>query len=161
MAIRVLFLCTANSARSQMAEALLRLEGADRFDVARAGNQPAARVHPLASAGSQPAARVHPLAIAVMQELNTPLADAYPKHLKQLSDQTWDYVITVCDRAQDACPTFPGDTARMHWSLEDPGAADRTEAQRLRVFRQVRDEILRRVRRFVAATASAAPGSGR
>ena len=147
MAIRVLFLCTANSARSQMAEALLRLEGAGRFDVA--------------SAGSQPAARVHPLAIAVMQELNTPLGDAYPKHLKQLLDETWDYVITVCDRAQNACPTFPGDIARMHWGLEDPGASDRTEAQRLRVFRQVRDEILQRVRLFVATTAPAAPRSRR
>ncbi len=147
MAIRVLFLCTANSARSQMAEALLRLESADRFDVASAGNQPAARVHPLA--------------IAVMQELNPSLGDSYPKHLKQLSDETWDYVITVCDRSHDACPTFPGDTARIHWGLEDPGAAEGTEAQQLRVFRWVRDEILQRVRLFVAATAPAAPRSDR
>ena len=134
MAIRVLFLCTGNSARSQMAEGLLRDLGGDRFDVR--------------SAGSQPSDRVHPMTGVVMDEVGISIAGAKPKHMSEFLNDRWDYVITVCDRARDACPTFPGDTERIHWSFDDPAAAEGTERERLSVFRRVRNEILVRVRLF-------------
>ena len=138
MAIRVLFLCTGNSARSQMAEALLRHTGGDAFAPY--------------SAGSNPAQRVHPMTLVVMEELGIALGDAQPKHLSQFLDNQWDYVITVCDHARDVCPTFPGGTEQMHWGFDDPAAAEGTEEERLTVFRRVRGEIYDRIRLFVAAT---------
>lgn len=141
MTIRVLFLCTGNSSRSQMAESLLRVEGGGRFDVR--------------SAGSAPADRLHPMTIAVMGELGISLAEARPKPLDEFLGQSWDYVITVCDRARDACPTFPGDTERIHWSFDDPALAQGSDEERLRVFRRARDEIRQRIRLFLSANQTA------
>jgi arsenate reductase len=101
----VLFLCTHNSARSQMAEGLLRRMGGERLEVASAGTE---------------ATRVHPLAIEVMRELGIDLQRHTSKTVDSLLDRRWDYVITVCDSANERCPLFPGRTTRLHWSFEDP-----------------------------------------
>jgi arsenate reductase (thioredoxin) len=132
---RVLILCTHNSARSQMAEGLLRALGPDRFDVASAGTE---------------ATRVHPLAIRVMDELGIDLRRHESKTLDRFLAETWDYVITVCDSANERCPFFPGAARRLHWSFEDPSAATGSEEERLAVFRRVRDAIAMRFRGWVA-----------
>jgi arsenate reductase (thioredoxin) len=132
---RVLILCTHNSARSQMAEGLLRALGPDRFDVASAGTE---------------ATRVHPLAIRVMDELGIDLRRHESKTLDRFLAETWDYVITVCDSANERCPFFPGAARRLHWSFEDPSAATGSEEERLAVFRRVRDTIAMRFRGWVA-----------
>jgi arsenate reductase (thioredoxin) len=134
--IRVLFLCTGNSARSQMAEAFLRALGKGRFAPY--------------SAGTEPAPRINPLTIEVMRQIDISLDGQRPKSLDSVLDLgiAWDYVITTCDEAAEACPTFPGDTARIHWGFRDPAKAEGTEEERLRVFRRVRDEIKRRVQLF-------------
>lgn len=135
--IRVLFLCTANSARSQMAEALLRSLGQGRFAVS--------------SAGTAPATELHPLAIQVMREAGVPLTGHFPKTIDAINELElpWDYVITTCDDANDACPTFPDDPLRIHWRFDDPARAEGTPEERARVFRRVRDEIRQRVSLFV------------
>jgi len=127
---RVLFLCTHNSARSQMAEGFLRSMAADRFEVASAGTQ---------------ATRVHPLAIRAMADIGIDLGGHTSKVVDELVEEPWDYVITVCDAANEACPLFPGKSSRLHWSFEDPSQATGTDAQRLDTFRRVRDQIGRRV----------------
>ena len=132
---RVLVLCTHNSARSQMAEGLLRALASDRFDVASAGTE---------------ATRVHPLAIRAMDELGIDLRGHSSKTIDRLLAEPWDYVITVCDSANERCPLFPGRTTRLHWSFEDPSAAMGSEDERLAVFRQVRDAIVARLRGWVA-----------
>jgi arsenate reductase len=139
--IRVLFLCTGNSARSQMAEAWLRELGGRHFEA-----------H---SAGTHPAPRINPLTERVMGGVSVSLAGQYPKTLDDIGalDRVWDYVITTCDQANETCPVFPGDTERIHWGFEDPAAVEGTEEQRLRVFRRVRDEIKRRVQLFIALKA--------
>ncbi len=134
MRTRVLILCTANSARSQMAEGLLRHEGGDRFDVASAGTQPS---------------RVRPEAIAVMRELGMDISGQRSKSVEEFIGQDFDYVITVCDTAKQSCPVFPGKTTLMHWSIEDPAAAEGDEDARLAVFRRVRDELRQRLRGFI------------
>jgi len=130
---RVLFLCTHNSARSQMAEGLLRKQAGDRFDVFSAGTE---------------ATRVHPLAIAAMKELGIDISKQQSKALDRYLGQKFDYVITVCDRANESCPIFPDDPERIHWSFEDPSAATGNDEQKLKVFRRVRDEIAGRLRLF-------------
>jgi arsenate reductase len=132
---RVLFLCTHNSARSQMAEGFLRQFAGDRFEVASAGTD---------------ATRVHPLAIRAMAELGIDLRQHTSKTVDRLVDEPWDTVITVCDAANERCPIFPGRTTRLHWSFEDPSAAEGTEEERLRVFRRIRDEIADRLRGWLA-----------
>jgi arsenate reductase (thioredoxin) len=132
---RVLVLCTHNSARSQMAEGLLRALASDRFDVASAGTE---------------ANRVHPLAIRAMEELGIDLRGHRSKTVDELLREPWDYVITVCDSANERCPLFPGRTTRLHWSFEDPSAATGSEDERLAVFRRVRDAIAARLRGWVA-----------
>ena len=131
---RVLVLCTHNSARSQMAEGLLRALASDRFDVASAGTE---------------ATRVHPLAIRVMAELGIDLRGHRSKTVDRLLAEPWDYVITVCDGANERCPLFPGRATRLHWSFEDPSAATGSEDERLAVFRRVRDAIAARLRGWV------------
>jgi arsenate reductase len=116
---RVLFLCTHNSARSQMAEGLLRHLAGDRFEAMSAGTE---------------ATRVRPLAIRAMEEI-----------LDRYLEEPIDYVITVCDDANEACPFFPGAQSRLHWSFEDPSRVEGSEEQRLEVFRRVRDGIKDRV----------------
>jgi arsenate reductase (thioredoxin) len=132
---RVLFLCTHNSARSQMAEAFLRHLAGDRFEVASAGTE---------------ATRVHPLAIRAMQEVGIDISAQRSKTVDSLLDDPWDYVITVCDSANERCPLFPGRTTRLDWSFEDPSQASGGEAERLESFRRVRDQIQGRLREWLA-----------
>jgi arsenate reductase len=139
---RVLILCTGNSARSQMAEGILRQNGGERFEVHSAGVKPSA---------------VRPEAIQVMNEIGIDISSHRSKSVDEFIGQQFDYVITVCDNANETCPVFsskagPGKTERIHQSFEDPpapGAAD--EATTLAVFRRVRDEIREWMRTFAAA----------
>ncbi len=132
---KVLILCTGNSARSQMAEGLLRQEAGDRFEVSSAGTKPT---------------EVRPEAIAVMRELGIDISHHRSKSADEFLGQKFDYVITVCDTARESCPVFP-DTARyIHWSLEDPAAAPGSEGERRLVFRRIRDEIAERLKSFAA-----------
>src|SRR5690242_17993639 len=135
---RVLFLCTHNSARSQMAEGLLRHLAGDRFDVYSAGTA---------------ATHVRPLAIRAMAELGIDIADQESKTLERYRDQPFDAVITVCDQANEACPVFPGATERLHWSCPDPSQATGTEEDQLAIYRQVRDAIRTRIERDLLAQA--------
>ena len=132
---RVLFLCTHNSARSQMAEGFLRALAGDRFEVASAGTE---------------ATRVHPLATRAMEEVGISLAGHTSKTLDRFLGQPWDYVITVCDSVNERCPAFAAETRRIHWSFEDPSRATGTEEERQGIFRRVRDEILDRLRGWLA-----------
>ena len=128
---RVLFLCTHNAARSQMAEGLLRSLAGDRFEVFSAGTEET---------------RVHPLAIEAMREIGIDISAHRSKTLDEFQGQPFDVVITVCDRANESCPFFPGNTERLHWSFDDPGAATGTDDERLEVFRRIRDAIRTRLR---------------
>ncbi len=128
----MLFLCTHNSARSQMAEGLLRHLAGDRFEVVSAGTE---------------ATHVRPQAIEVMGEIGIDISHQESKTLERYLGEPFDYVITVCDDANEACPVFPGAKSRLHWSLEDPASATGTEEERLEVFRSVRDEIRARIER--------------
>jgi arsenate reductase (thioredoxin) len=124
---RVLILCTGNSARSQMAEGILRHDGGGAFDVASAGVKPSS---------------VRPEAITVMREIGIDISGHRSKSADEYSGQEFDYVITVCDNAKEMCPVFPGKTIHLHQSFEDPPPATAgDEATRLAVFRRVRDEI--------------------
>jgi len=134
--IRVLFLCTGNSARSQMAEAFLRKYGGDRFEVY--------------SAGLDPAKGIHPLTIKVMEERGFDMQGHYAKDIAQyLGKVHFGYLITVCDRAEQNCPIFPGMGQRLHWSFEDPVAFQGTEEEKLAKFREARDQIEARVRAWL------------
>lgn len=124
---RVLILCTGNSARSQMAEGWLREHGGGRFLVE--------------SAGTHPAEMVNPLAVRAMAEAGVDISGHYPKHLERFLGDDWDYVITVCDNANEECPFFPGGKKRLHWGFEDPAAVRGNDEERLAVFRKVRDQI--------------------
>src|SRR5215213_819888 len=127
---RILFLCTHNSARPQMAEGMLRALAGDRFEVMSAGTE---------------ATLVRPLAIRAMEEIGIDISGQESKTLEVYLDQPFDYVITVCDEANEACQFFPGAKNRLHWSFEDPSRADGSEEERLAVFRRVRDEIRERI----------------
>lgn len=142
--LRILFLCTHNSARSQMAEGFLRHLAGDRFEVASAGTE---------------ARGVNPLAVRAMAEVGIDLAGHMSKTLDRFLGQPWDFVITVCDHAREACPVFPAGAARLHWSFDDPSAASGPNAERLVVFRRVRDEIRGRIAAWLAATPE--PGAGK
>lgn len=124
--MRVLFLCTHNSARSQMAEGWLRHLAGERFEVHSAGTE---------------ATRVRPFAIQVMAEVGVDISRQESKTLVRYLGQPWEAVITVCDQANEACPFFPGASQRLHWSFPDPSLAVGTEAEQLAVYRQVRDAI--------------------
>ena len=126
---RVLFLCTHNSARSQMAEGLLRSMN-EECEVESAGTEQT---------------RVHPLAIEAMQEIGIDISSHRSKTLDAFADQAFDYVVTVCDRANENCPLFPGRSERIHWSFDDPSAATGTHEERLKAFRVVRDAIRERL----------------
>lgn len=133
--MRVLILCTGNSCRSQMAEALLRQLGGDRFEVC--------------SAGSDPAGYVHPMAVQVMAEIGIDISHHRSKEMSQFIGQSLDYVITVCDDAAEACPVFPGPAKRIHWPFDDPAQAEGDEEQCKAAFRRVRDEIRDQLEDFV------------
>jgi len=123
---KVLILCTGNSARSQMAEGLLRHDAGGRFIVESAGTKPSG---------------VRPEAIAVMKELGIDISGHRSKSVDEFASTEFDYVLTVCDNAKESCPVFPGHANRLHRNFEDPAAAGGSEAARLAVFRRVRDEI--------------------
>jgi arsenate reductase (thioredoxin) len=123
---RVLILCTGNSARSQMAEGLLRHDAGDQFDVESAGTKPSI---------------VRPKAIAAMQEIGIDISGHRSKSVDEFAGQHFDYVITVCDNAREACPVFFGAVKRLHHSFEDPAALEGTESERLALFARVRDEL--------------------
>lgn len=130
---RVLILCTGNSARSQMAEGLLRHDAGDRFEVFSAGTRPS---------------QVRPEAIAVMRELAIDISGHRSKSIDEFRDQAFDYVLTVCDNAKESCPIFPGQTNRLHHSFDDPAAFEGSEQERLAGFRRIRDELRRYLRAF-------------
>jgi arsenate reductase len=131
---RVIVVCTGNSARSQMAEALLRRDGGLAFDVVSAGVDPRG---------------INPLTVRVLGEVGIDIAGARSKSVTEFLGQSFDYVITVCDRARESCPVFPGGGATLHWGFDDPAEAEGSEAERLAVFRRVLGEISGRVRQFV------------
>ena len=135
---RVLFLCTHNSARSQMAEALLRAQGGNDYQVFSAGTEQT---------------RVHPLAIQAMKEIGVDISGQESKTLNRFLLSQFDYVITVCDQANETCPIFPGAPERIHWSFEDPSKATGTDEQRLHAFRKIRDDIAGRLRLFQTVAA--------
>ena len=141
---RVLFLCTHNSARSQMAEGLLRALAGDRFEAMSAGTE---------------ATHVRPLAIRAMWELGVDISGQESKTLDRYLREPFDYVITVCDDANEACPFFPGAANRLHWSFEDPSRAKGSEEERLAVFRSVRDRIRQRIEDDLGATSEGTPTS--
>jgi arsenate reductase len=123
---RVLILCTGNSARSQMAEGLLRQAAGDRFEVESAGIKPG---------------QVRPEAIAVMKELGIDISGHRSKSVDEFAGRSFDYVLTVCDNAKESCPIFPGHANRLHHNFNDPAVVQGSEEHRLGVFRRVRDEI--------------------
>jgi arsenate reductase len=129
---RVLFLCTHNSARSQMGEGLLRQFGSDRFDAFSAGTE---------------ATQVRPLAIKAMLELGVDISGQESKTLERYLNEPFDKVITVCDQANEACPVFFGARERLHWSFPDPSQATGSEDEQLAVYRPVRDAIRARIER--------------
>ena len=128
---RVLFVCTGNSCRSQMAEGWLRQMAGERFEVF--------------SAGTHPAAAVHPLAVEAMREIGVDISGQRPKDVEQFVEQDFDLVVTLCDHARQSCPMFPGGKRREHWGFEDPAAATGTEEERMAVHRRVRDGIRERL----------------
>ncbi|HEY3930675.1 MAG TPA: arsenate reductase ArsC [Candidatus Koribacter sp.] len=132
----VLFLCTGNSCRSQMAEGFLRHYAGNRFDVQSAGTQPST---------------VNPLAISVMREKGIDISSHRSKNAAEFLGHHFRYIITVCDNAREHCPIFPGPSIRLHWSFADPAEAAGSEAERLPVFRAVRDEIEKGIREFLSA----------
>jgi len=134
--VRVLVLCTGNSARSQMAEGIIRNLGADRFEVHSAGTRPQG---------------VNPLAVLVMEEIGVDITGHRSKSVDEFRGQEFDYVITVCDNAAENCPVFPGKTRRLHWGFEDPAAAEGSDEERLEAFRRVRDLMRGRFAAFVEA----------
>ena len=133
---RVLFLCTGNSARSQMAEGWLRHLAGDRYDVCSAGTQPVG---------------LNPGLVEAMAEVGIDIAHHRSKHVAEYATQLIDYVITVCDRAKESCPRWSGVVRLIHWSFDDPAAVTEFAEQRRQMFRRVRDEIAAAIREFLAS----------
>ena len=132
---KILFLCTGNSARSIFAEYLTNKIGRGRFEAY--------------SAGSQPSGKVNPFTLKVLKDqYKIGAEEAHSKSWNEFRDTKFDIIITVCDRAKESCPVFPGNAQRIHWSLEDPVAAEGTDEEQLNVFRKVRDTIQKRVKFF-------------
>lgn len=132
--IRVLFLCTHNSARSQMAEGLLRAKGGERVEVFSAGTEPS---------------QVNPLAIRAMDELGIDIRGHESKSMGRFLKQQFDYVITVCDRAKDSCPVFPGAPQQIHWSFPDPSEVEGGEEKKFRAFQDSAQGLLQRINYFL------------
>ncbi len=145
--IRVLFVCRGNSARSIMAEALLRQLGGPRFEVSSAGTEPSV---------------VNPLTIRALEAAGIGTSGLRSKSVDEFRTASFDYVITVCDTARRACPTFPGDHERLHWGYDDPAEATGADDERYRTFERVMAEIAGRLRLFIPiATTAHLQGSGR
>jgi arsenate reductase len=137
---KVLVLCTGNSARSQMAEGLLRHEGGNRFEVFSAGTKPS---------------QVRPEAIAVMKEIGLDISGHRSKSVDEFVGRDLEFVITVCDNAKETCPIFPGTTKRLHWAFDDPAAVEGPEDVRLAAFRKIRDQLHGRIMVFLKGDESA------
>ena len=133
--IRVLFVCTHNSARSQMAEGMLRAWGGGRYESASAGTE---------------ATTVRSEAIAVMEEIGIDISGQRSKTLEAFAGREIDWLVTVCDQARESCPTLPGVKRQEHWSVDDPSAVLGSEEERLGAFRAARDVLAGRVRTFIA-----------
>ena len=131
---RVLILCTGNSCRSQVAEALWETLGNGEWEAE--------------SAGSRPAGYVHPLAVRAMRELDIDISAHESKSLSQFQDQPFDLVVTVCDNAKEACPAFPA-RETLHWPFDDPADAEGSDDEKMPVFRRVREEIAQRIREYL------------
>ena len=136
--VRVLFLCTGNSARSQMAEAILRHLAKDRVEVRSAGSDPRREIHPLARE-------------AVRKLFGLEMTGQHPKSMNDFVSQKFDAVITVCDRAAEACPSFPGAPKVLRWSLPDPAEASGTEEEKRRAFETSAQDLVQRIRLWMAA----------
>lgn len=135
---RVLFLCTGNSARSQMAEGMLHEMAGDRFEVLSAGTHPAG---------------LNPLAIEAMREIGIDISKHRSKNVTEFLGKPIEYVVTVCDRAKESCPIFPGTYKFLSWSLDDPASFTGTRDEKLQAFRRIRDQISRHIeQQFVAVT---------
>lgn len=132
--VRVLFLCTHNSARSQMAEGILRQLSAGRIEVHSAGSEPR---------------ELHSLAVQAMSRMGIDISQQRPKHLDEFDGQSFDYIVTVCDRVRESCPTFPGDPKQVHWSFIDPAAVGGSEQERSQAFDQVALQLMNRIRYFL------------
>lgn len=143
--IRVLFVCTHNSARSQIAEALLKRDGGDDFEVCSAGTE---------------VTGVNPYALRVLEEAGIDWSGARSKSITEFLDQPFDYVITVCDRARATCPTFPGSSNTLHWGLDDPSGVEGTDAEKLAAFRRTQTEVSTRLRPFIEVALRPAPPGG-
>ena len=141
--LRVLFVCTGNSARSIMAESLLRKHGGDAFEVYSAGTH---------------ARGVNPLTVRILEDAGLPTADLRSKSVDEFRGQKFDYVITVCDQAKEACPVFPGSGQSLHWGYDDPADATGTDDERLAVFRAVFTQIGLRINEFVVIAMRFDPG---
>jgi arsenate reductase len=133
---RILFLCTGNSCRSQMAEGIMNKLAGDRFESY--------------SAGSNPRGYVHPVAIEVMREMGIDISNNVSKSLDQYLGQHWDFIITVCDNAREACPVFPGQHLTAHWGFDDPAEFVGSEEETLHVFQETAMDIEERIRLFLA-----------
>ena len=131
---KVLILCTGNSCRSQMAEDVLKHYGSDRFEIESAGSKPS---------------KVNPIAIQVMKEIGIDISHHRSKHVKEFLGQRFDYVITVCDKANESCPVFSGVLKRLHWSFPDPPHTKEVSEEILSEFRMVRDMIHEKFKAFV------------
>ena len=143
---KVLFLCTGNSARSQMAEGYLRAVAGDRFEALSAGVEPK---------------RLNPLAVEAMSEIGIDISGQKSKDVREFLGQAIPYVITVCDNAREHCPIFPRTYKFLHWSLDDPAAAKGAQDEKLAVFRRVRDEIARKIDEELAAPIAAEQSGAR
>jgi arsenate reductase len=139
--ISVIFICTGNSARSQMAEAILRNEAGSQFDVVSAGVTP------------RP---VNPLTIQALANVGIDIGEAKAKPVGMFLGRRFDYVITLCDRARLTCPVFPGGRETLHWGLDDPTAVEGSEAERAAAFDRVLTEVAGRIRRFIPLATMAA-----
>jgi len=132
--VRVLFVCTGNAARSQIAEAMLKQLGGPDFETHSAGTEPRG---------------VNPWTVQVLGEIGIDWTGARSKSVDEFVDQPFDYVITVCDRARQSCPVFPGDYNRLHWGLDDPAEVEGTDEQKLAAFRRTQIELSLRLRPFI------------
>ncbi len=141
--IRVLFVCTGNSARSIMAEALLREHGGGEFEAFSAGTDPKG---------------INPLTVRVLREAGIDPGTAHSKSVTEFLGDSFDYVVTVCDEARQVCPVFPGAQQSLHWGYEDPAAAEGSEEERLRVFRAVFSQLSSRIGQFVVIARRARAG---
>ncbi|HSL72463.1 MAG TPA: arsenate reductase ArsC [Longimicrobiales bacterium] len=140
--IRVLFLCTGNSARSIFAESLLKSSGGDAFEVHSAGTDPKG---------------INPLTVRVLEQDGFDTSGLHSKSMNEYLDQRFDYVITVCDRAAERCPVFPGDPERIHWSFADPAAVEGTDVVKIAAFQATLREMRRRISLFMQVALKAVP----